>query len=270
MHRRRTGDRIIAWSWRQPRSTSSTARSSRPAKLMTARCGPSLPRRPELLCKLMPKLVADIVEATKRFAGERRTRRAGDVAGAEADAQARLHRGRPRYHRRDAGLQQNHRDRRRPARGRRRLPASAPGSTRHAHLADDHRHHGYRRRRWRARRPSRPRRPGRRLRGDGAGGAQRALRPRVPRPRARRQRGHTFPRPAPRAPAPRAQALPAAALLAERAPAYRFDTRVKPVHRALHDAQADGRTAPGLSWLQEQGDEHARGGGTLLRAGHAP
>ena len=36
--------------------------------------------------------------------------------------------------------------------------------------------------------------------------------------------------------------------------AYRFDTRVKPVHRALHDAQATGELLLlFLSWLQEQG-----------------
>ena len=68
-----------------------------------------------------------------------------------------------------------------------------------------------------------------------------------------RQRGQTFPRPA----------LDTLRLARKLCPqqrcslkelAYRFDTRVKPVHRALHDAQATGELLLlFLSWLQEQG-----------------
>ena len=68
-----------------------------------------------------------------------------------------------------------------------------------------------------------------------------------------RQRGQTFPRPA-------LDTLRMARKLCPQqkcslsALAYRFDTRVKPVHRALHDAQATGELLLlFLSWLQEQG-----------------
>ena len=68
-----------------------------------------------------------------------------------------------------------------------------------------------------------------------------------------RQRGQTFPRPA-------LDTLRLARKLCPQqrcslsALAYRFDTRVKPVHRALHDAQATGELLLlFLSWLQEQG-----------------
>ena len=68
-----------------------------------------------------------------------------------------------------------------------------------------------------------------------------------------RQRGQTFPRPA-------LDTLRLARKLCPqqrcslKALAYRFDTRVKPVHRALHDAQATGELLLlFLSWLQEQG-----------------
>ena len=68
-----------------------------------------------------------------------------------------------------------------------------------------------------------------------------------------RLRGQTFPRPA-------LDTLRMARKLCPQqkcslsALAYRFDTRVKPVHRALHDAQATGELLLlFLSWLQEQG-----------------
>ncbi len=68
-----------------------------------------------------------------------------------------------------------------------------------------------------------------------------------------RQRGQTFPRPA-------LDTLRLARKLCPQqrcslsALAYRFDTRVKPVHRALHDAQATAELLLlFLSWLQEQG-----------------
>ena len=68
-----------------------------------------------------------------------------------------------------------------------------------------------------------------------------------------KQRGQTFPRPA-------LDTLRMARKLCPQqkcslsALAYRFDTRVKPVHRALHDAQATGELLLlFLSWLQEQG-----------------
>ncbi len=68
-----------------------------------------------------------------------------------------------------------------------------------------------------------------------------------------RQRGQTFPRPA-------LDTLRMARKLCPQqkcslsALAYRFDTRVKPVHRALHDAQATGELLlMFLSWLEEQG-----------------
>ena len=68
-----------------------------------------------------------------------------------------------------------------------------------------------------------------------------------------RQRGQTFPRPA-------LDTLRLARKLCPqqrcslKALAYRFDTRVKPVHRALQDAQATGELLLlFLSWLQEQG-----------------
>ena len=68
-----------------------------------------------------------------------------------------------------------------------------------------------------------------------------------------KQRGQTFPRPA-------LDTLRLARKLCPQqrcslsALAYRFDTRVKPVHRALHDAQATGELLLlFLSWLEEQG-----------------
>ena len=68
-----------------------------------------------------------------------------------------------------------------------------------------------------------------------------------------RQRGQTFPRPA-------LDTLRLARKLCPQqrcslsALAYRFDTKVKPVHRALHDAQATAELLLlFLSWLQEQG-----------------
>jgi DNA polymerase-3 subunit epsilon len=68
-----------------------------------------------------------------------------------------------------------------------------------------------------------------------------------------RLRGQTFPRPA-------LDTLRLARKLCPQqrcslsALAYRFDTKVKPVHRALHDAQATGELLLlFLSWLQEQG-----------------
>jgi len=68
-----------------------------------------------------------------------------------------------------------------------------------------------------------------------------------------KQRGQTFPRPA-------LDTLRMARKLCPQqkcslsALAYRFDTRVKHVHRALHDAQATGELLLlFLSWLQEQG-----------------
>jgi len=68
-----------------------------------------------------------------------------------------------------------------------------------------------------------------------------------------KQRGQTFPRPA-------LDTLRMARKLCPQqkcslsALAYRFDTRVKPVHRALHDAQATGELLlMFLSWLEEQG-----------------
>ena len=68
-----------------------------------------------------------------------------------------------------------------------------------------------------------------------------------------KQRGQTFPRPA-------LDTLRMARKLCPQqrcslsALAYRFDTRIKPVHRALHDAQATGELLLlFLSWLEEQG-----------------
>ena len=84
-----------------------------------------------------------------------------------------------------------------------------------------------------------------------------------------RQRGQTFPRPGARHAAPGAQALPAAALLAERA---RLPLRHQGQAGAPRPARraGDRRAAPAVPLLAAgAGHEHARGGGALLRAGHA-
>jgi len=152
--------------------------------------------------------------------GERRARRPRGVAGAPPrPRRRRLHRRRPRDHRRDAGLLQDHRDRRRARRGRPRgrlvLGAGEPRAADPGVHRRDYRH---RRRDGRGRAADRGRAAAvRRLLGAlGAGGAQRPVRPRVPRLRTGPAAPRDVPTAGARHAAPGAQALPAAALLPER------------------------------------------------------